>query len=156
MRKIKLKEAKMNLIKRKNDWLFDPFKEFDGLLGPVFSGFFGAEHPPFSGAWAPAVDVHDAGDKLIVKADLPGLDKKNIQVAVNGDLLTIKGEKKKSDKVKEGDYYRAERYYGSFQRNIRLAHKVDTRKVRAAFKDGVLELLLPKSEPSGEKRINIE
>ena len=146
----------MNLIKRKNNWLFDPFKEFDSFFGNSFPSIFNNEVSLLNGEWIPAIDIHDEGDKLVVKAELPGLDKKSIQVAVNNDILSIKGEKKKDEKIKEENYCRTERYYGSFQRNIRLSSNIDINKVKASFKDGILELILPKSDVPKEKRINIE
>ena len=85
----------MNLIKRKNNWVFDPFREFGSFFGTPLSGMFGNELSLLRGEYLPAIDIHDAGDRLVVKAELPGLDKKSIQVAVNGDILSIKGEKKK-------------------------------------------------------------
>ena len=146
----------MNLIKRKNNWLFDPFKELDSFFGLPFPSLFDSEHPFLTGSWVPAIDIHDEKDRLVVKAELPGMDKKSVHVVVNGDVLSIRGEKKKDNKIKKEDYYRTERYYGSFQRNIRLANQIDTGKIKASFKDGVLELVLPKKESSKEKAIDIE
>ncbi|MCK5015042.1 MAG: Hsp20/alpha crystallin family protein [Candidatus Omnitrophica bacterium] len=154
----------MNLIKkRKNNWLYDPFSEiddiqkgFDDFFGFPLSKLLGYETPAFAGLWVPAIDVHDEGDRYVVKAELPGMEKKNVQVSVNGNILSIKGEKKKDNKIKEEHCCRTERYYGSFQRNIRLANHVDIGKIKASFKDGVLELALPKNESAKLKSIDIE
>lgn len=154
----------MNLIKRiQNQCGCAPYNEmdeiqrtFDDFFGFPFPKLLGFETPYFAGAWVPAIDVHDEENRYVVKAELPGLDKKNVQVSVNGDILTIKGEKKKESKVKEESCCRSERYYGSFQRNIRLANQVDTGKIKASFKDGVLELTLPKKESAKPKSIDIE
>lgn len=154
----------MNLIKRiKNNWLSDPFNDiddiqssFDNFFGFPMTKLLGNEMPFFAGTWLPAIDVHDEKDRYVVKAELPGLDKKNVRVSVNDDILSIKGEKKKDNQIKEENCCRTERYYGSFQRNIRLANHVDIGKIKASFKDGVLELILPKNESAKPKSIDIE
>lgn len=106
--------------------------------------------------WLPTVDVAETKDKLVVKADLPGVDKKDVKVSVSGDLLTIKGEKKKEEEEKDEQHYCVERYYGSFQRVIPLPSNVKSDKVKANFDKGVLKVTLPKVEEAKQKEIDIE
>lgn len=103
----------------------------------------------------PAVDLYEQKDEIIVKAELPGLTKDDIEVNISDKLLTIKGEKKKEDEVKEEDYYRSERAYGAFVRSVELPAEVTLEKVKAAFTNGVLEIRLPKSEQAKQKEFRV-
>jgi HSP20 family protein len=105
--------------------------------------------------WMPAVDVFEKDDKFIVKAELPGMKEEDIDVSVVGDALMIKGEKKTESEVKEADYYRCERSYGSFYRSIPLPSTVDANKIEADFEDGVLEITLPKSPEVKPKKVAV-
>jgi HSP20 family protein len=105
---------------------------------------------------APAVDLFEEKDDIVVKAELPGIEKDNIEVNVADHHLTIKGEKKKEEEVKEENYYRCERSYGSFLRTIELPKDVKADKVKAAFKNGVLEVRLPKTEEAKAKEIKVK
>lgn len=106
--------------------------------------------------WAPAVDIVDDKDQIRVKADIPGMKKEDIEVNVENDILTIKGEKKEEKEVKEKDYVRSERYYGAFHRSFSLPASVDSAKVNAVYKDGVLEVTLPKKEGAKPKQTKVE
>jgi HSP20 family protein len=106
-------------------------------------------------AWVPAVDVFEKDDKFVVKAELPGMKEEDVDVSVVGDTLSIKGEKKTETEVKEEDYYRSERTYGSFYRSIPLPSTVDVDKIEASFEDGVLEVTLPKSAKVKPKKIAV-
>ena len=105
--------------------------------------------------WMPAVDVFEKDDKFVVKAEVPGMKEEDIDVSVIGDTLMIKGEKKTESEVKEADYYRCERSYGSFYRSIPLPSTVDTNKIEADFEDGVLEVSLPKSAEVKPKKVAV-
>jgi HSP20 family protein len=105
---------------------------------------------------APAVDLFEEKDDIVVKAELPGIEKDNIEVNVSDHHLTIKGEKKKEEEVKQENYYRCERSYGSFLRTLELPADVKADKVKAAFKNGVLEVRLPKTEEAKAKEIKIK
>ena len=105
---------------------------------------------------APAVDVYEQKDDLIVKAEIPGLTKDEIDISLDGSTLTIKGEKKKEEEVKEDDYYRCERSYGAFARSIDLPVAVQTDKVNASFKNGVLEIRLPKTEEAKKSVVKVK
>ena len=106
--------------------------------------------------WAPAVDIVDEKDQIKVRADLPGLKKEDIEVSVDNDVLTIKGEKKEEKETKGKDYIRSERYYGAFHRAFSLPASVDASKVNAAYKEGVLEITLPKKEGAKPKQTKVE
>ncbi len=131
-------------------------KEMNRLLGFTFPGINDGEAGILSSRWAPALDIYDTKDNLVIKADLPGLEKEEIDVSVVDNRLTIRGEKKKDAQVKEEDYLRTERYYGSFQRMIVLPAEIDANKVNATFKDGVLELTLGKKEEAKPKHIKVD
>lgn len=108
------------------------------------------------GAEFPLIEIYDEKDDIVVKAELPGMQKEELEINLADDVLTIKGEKKKEEEVKEKDYYFSERSYGSFERSVDIPKKVLPDKVKASFKDGVLEVRLQKSEPERKKEIKIK
>jgi HSP20 family protein len=113
---------------------------FDRFAAPVWEPF-----EMVAGDWAPMLDVSEAKDAMVVTAEVPGVDPKEIEIALTGDLLTLKGEKEKAKEEKEEHYHRVERTYGTFLRTIRLPMAVDGSKVTATFKNGVLVVTLPKT-----------
>jgi len=148
---------------KRNDWLADPFRELEGLQREMNRLFdFSLMRSPMGdatllgGQWAPAIDVYDSKDNILVKAELPGLTKDEIEVSVHDNNLIIKGEKKKDTEVKEEDYYKTERFYGSFYRTVLLPTAVEADKVVAKYEDGVLSLILPKKEEAKPKQITID
>lgn len=104
----------------------------------------------------PSVDLYEEKDDIVVKAELPGIEKDNIEVNLSGHRLTIKGEKKQEAEVKKEGYYKSERSYGAFARTLELPREVQTDKVKAAFKNGILEIRLPKSEEAKKKEIQVK
>lgn len=102
------------------------------------------------------MDISETDGKVQVKAELPGLEAKDIDVDVSGDVLTLGGEKKMEEEQKDERYYYRERYAGSFQRSFRLPSGVESDKVDAEFKNGVLTINIPKSEESKQKKIKIK
>ena len=106
--------------------------------------------------WAPAFDVSETEKELIVKAEVPGMDKKDIHINLSEGLLTIKGEKKQEKKDEKENYHCVERRYGTFSRTMRLPFEVEAAKVNATYNDGVLKLTLPKAEPAKAKEIEIK
>jgi HSP20 family protein len=128
-------------------------------MNRLFNEFFGRtegqEGSWASGAWAPPVDIHETDDALILKAELPGFSKDDVNVELKDNSLTLKGQRQDEKEVKEEQYHRRERTYGSFQRTFMLPATVDSEKVTASYKDGVLELRLPKREAAKPKRITI-
>ena len=109
----------------------------------------------FSKGWAPMADISETKDKLIVKAELPGLDPEDIKLSLSGDLLTIKGEKKKEKEEKDEHHYSLERYSGEFQRSFRLPVEVQADKIDAKFDKGVLTIAMPKTAKTQKKEIKI-
>ena len=104
----------------------------------------------------PSADISETKDKLLIKAELPGLEAKDINVSVSGDLLTIKGEKKKEEEEKDEHHHFVERYYGSFQRSFRLPVSVQSDKVEATFDKGVLNITLLKKKEAEKKEIEVK
>jgi HSP20 family protein len=104
----------------------------------------------------PALDVYDEGDKIVVKAELPGLTKDDVEIIVRDRELIIKGEKKKEEEIKEENYYYSERSFGKFSRTIRLPTDIKLDEVKAKFRNGVLEIELPKVEEARPKEIKVE
>ena len=111
---------------------------------------------------APAVsmtcDIYEDNGNVMVKAELPGMTKEDLDVKIANDVLTISGQKKKEEKVQQKDYYRMERSYGAFSRSFSLPASVQMEKIKAHFKDGILEVIIPKTEEAmrKEKKIKIE
>jgi HSP20 family protein len=128
-------------------------------MNRLFNEFFGRsegqEGTWMAGTWAPPVDIHETDDALILKAELPGFSKDDVNVEIKDNTLTLKGQRQDEKEVKEEQYHRRERSYGSFQRTFMLPAIVDAEKATATYKDGVLELRLPKRETAKPKRIAV-
>ena len=107
------------------------------------------------GSWYPAVDMFDNGDKIVIKAELPGMDKKDISVDIEDRVLTLSGERSYDNEVKEENYYRRERASGTFKRAFNLPADVNSDKIKADFKDGVLKVEIPKPESKKPKQITV-
>ncbi len=132
---------------------------FRGEIDRLFNDFF--TRSPFGrfieGAdWVPAIDLSETGTEIVIHAEIPGMDAKDIDISLNGRLLTIKGERKQEQKDKDKDYHRVERRYGSFSRSFELPADVDANKVKAEYKDGILRLNLPKTEEQSVKKIEVK
>jgi HSP20 family protein len=106
--------------------------------------------------WTPLVDMSETKDNFVVKAELPGLDPKEVNVTVSGDILTIKGEKKQEEEEKDEHRHYMERFYGSFQRTFRLPDNVKTDQIEATFDKGILKVTFPKTEETKKKEIEIK
>lgn len=133
------------------------FSEMDDMLKKMWYGFpFHNLEADMDIGWSPRLDVSETDKGLEIVADLPGMDKKDISVSLEDNLLTIKGEKKEEKESKDKHYHTIERRSGSFYRAIRLPVEVEKDKVEAAFKDGVLTLRLPKSKEAKKKVAQIE
>jgi HSP20 family protein len=105
--------------------------------------------------WAPAVDIFENEHELVVKADLPDVDPKALDIRVENNILTIRGDRKFEKKTTEGSYLRVERSYGSFARSFSLANTVNTEAIKADYRDGVLSLSIPKREEAKPKQIRV-
>ena len=144
---------------------WQPFRDLASLqerMNRVFEDSFrGIDRPKdddwaLGGSWAPLVDIYERDGNLELKAELPGVDHKDVDVRIENNVLTLKGERKVDHEVKRDNYHRVERAYGAFTRAFTLPTTVDTTKVKADFKDGVLRIVLPKREESKPKQVQIE
>jgi len=109
----------------------------------------------FAGGWLPAVDLYEDKDNLYLRAELPGLDKKDIDISLHDGVLALSGERKPDEKYKDAELYRSERFFGRFQRTITLPSPVSEERVKATYKDGVLNLVLPKTEAAKPRQIEV-
>lgn len=137
--------------------LWDVDRWFDDFFRNPFAPF---RFPAFRAAAAqeivPFVDLFEEGGDVVLKAELPGLKKEDIEVTLTEGEVTLSGEKKKEEEVKQKDYYKWERYYGSFCRTFELPAEVNADKVKSTFKNGVLEVRMPKSEKAKSKEVKIK
>lgn len=129
---------------------WDPFGELNSIRD-TFNRMFGGQ------AWLPTTDVIDRRTELVVRADLPGVDQKDLEVTVDEDSLTLRGQTRSAAEGEEGNYYRRERAYGSFTRVIPLNVRVKPDEAQATFKNGLLEVVLPKADQTatGARRLEI-
>ncbi|MDZ7723311.1 MAG: Hsp20/alpha crystallin family protein [candidate division KSB1 bacterium] len=139
----------MNLTKYNRNWpsyprLFDRF--FDDFLRETEDSM----------VWTPRMDVKENKNSYTVMTDLPGLEKKDIDVSIQDNVLTVKGERRQVETNKDENSHFEERYYGTFQRSVTLPGKVDDKKVKAEYTEGVLKLTLPKAEEAKSKQIEIQ
>ncbi len=145
-------------------WGLRPWRSFEEMrreMDRLFEDYFGRRAVPAGRealeerVWAPAVDVFDKGKELVVTAELPGVEKKDVKVTVEGDVLTLRGERRTDEKVKDENYYACERCYGSFSRSLYLPVKVEAGKIKSELKNGILTLTLPKAKEAKPKEIEI-
>jgi HSP20 family protein len=129
-------------------------KDFDRLFREAFTPGFG-EGELSTRTWAPPVDIFENESSIVLKAELPGVDPKDVEVRVEDNTLYLKGERKFEKETKEENYHRIERSYGSFARSFSLPNSIDAEKVGADYKDGLLTLTLPKREEAKPKAIKI-
>ena len=115
-----------------------------------------AEEGIAASTWSPAVDIYETPETIVMKADLPGLSREDIEIQILDNTLTLRGERRFAKDVEQENYLRIERAYGAFQRNFTLPATAQQDKIRAVFRDGVLELMLPKVEGTKPKKIAIE
>ena len=136
---------------------FDPFgKSFDRLLEETVRALSpNTSRDSEQEAWSPKVDIYEDDDRYILKADLPGLNKEDIQVDLNDKTLRISGEKKDVEKTSKDNYVRLERKYGKFVRSFTVSDNIVTQNIKANYKDGVLEVTLPKKEEAKPKQLKV-
>ena len=142
---------------------WDPFGEISSLhreMDWLFSHYLGRVGSEEEGlaprAWAPAVDIYETDEKMVIKVELPGLKKEDIDIEVRDSTLTLKGERKFEKEIKRENYHRVERAYGSFQRSFTLPSTVKQEAIEASFKEGILEISLPKAEEVKPKKLAIK
>jgi len=145
---------------------WSPFKEFTDLqreMDSLFDEFFGRRALPSriakpsraSGVYFPPVDVYEKADEMVIKVGIPGVKKEDVEVSLLENTLTIKGQRSKDTDVREEDYYYLEQHYGSFSRSITFPVELDPEDMKASYKDGVLEIIIPKSKKEKPKQIEI-
>ncbi len=141
-------------------WNWSPFEPLTNLQTEVNRLFnaatwgFNRDADLFSG-WTPALDLVEEKDNLVAKVELPGVKKEEIEISVHDGVLTISGERKSEEEVKEGESVRSERYFGRFQRSFSLPKPVAVEKAKANYKDGILTVTLPKTEEAKPKQIAV-
>ncbi len=144
----------------RNLMTWDPFREVS-LLRDEMERFFDSLSGRYPRErteviWGPPVDVEETDEEIIVRAELPGMNKDDIKVSVMGDVLTINGERKHESEQKGKTFHRVERLYGKFQRSLTLPCEVESEKAKASYKNGVLELTLPKTARTKSREITIK
>lgn len=141
---------------------WDPFKELVSMqdrMNRLFGDYFmkpTVGEREMTGEWLPAVDIYEDADGVVIKAELPEMDMKDIDVKIEDNTLRIRGERKMEKEEKRENYQRMERYYGSFSRIFSLPSTVDQENVKATYDRGVLKITLTKKEETKPKKINIE
>jgi HSP20 family protein len=138
---------------------WEPFRDMLNLradMDKVFKSFFSGFPEEKEGYWAPIIDIEEDKDNFVVKVEIPGMKKDDIKVAVHGNILTVSGERKHEQDVKDKTYHRIERAYGRFSRTITLPSEVDADTIKASYKDGLLKINLPKPESKKPKQIDVE
>lgn len=146
----------MNLTK------WDPLSELEAMSSHL-NRIFGRPALPGAAAhdmlkmadWTPSVDISETDKEFVIKAEIPGVKKEDVKVTIESGMLTIKGERKMEKEEKGKKFHRVERSYGSFVRSFRIPDGVDESKVKAEFKDGVMNVALPKSEKAKSKALEI-
>jgi len=129
---------------------------FEDALPRPFTPFFPRLRVGIEEELMPEVDMFESNGDLVLKAELPGMKKEDIEVTLTDGSITISGEKKKEDEVKKKDYYKLERSYGSFCRTFSLPTDVKGDQVKSTFKDGILEVRMPKSEAAKSKEVKVK
>ena len=150
-----MEEMIMNIIK------YDPFRELRSLQDEMTRLFVGAvprgagREELAGGSWAPGVDIYEDKDRLVLEADLPGMDREDFDISVENNVITLKGERKFENKVEGDNYHRIERSYGSFTRSFTLPQSVTAEGATADFENGILRVSLPKREETKARKIEI-
>jgi HSP20 family protein len=136
---------------------FDQLATMRDEINRLFDSSFGefVRTPDLFGGWTPALDLYEDKDNLIVRAELPGLKKDDIEISLNQGTLAISGERKAEARSEGTDVHREERFYGRFQRTLDLPKPVQAERVAASYKDGILTVTLPKTEEAKPKQIEV-
>ena len=139
---------------------WDPFREmedvFDRFGRAIGWPRRGTQEVMATGDWAPRVDIAETDNEFTIKAEIPEVKKEDVKVTVDSGVLTIRGERKQEKEEKDKKFHRVERYYGSFTRSFTLPDNVDESKIEASFKDGMLNLQIPKTEAAKPKAIEVK
>ena len=127
-------------------------------MNRIFDDFFGRRPTPVifrESAWSPNVDIAKTDGEIVVKAELPGMTKEDVHISITDNTLTLEGEKKQENEIKEEKYHRVERSYGKFQRSFTLPKGIQAEKIKASFKNGILNINIPKAEEVKPKQTEI-
>lgn len=139
---------------------WDPFREMEDMLGRYARAVTvpptGNQEVVATGDWAPRVDIAETDTEFIIKAEIPDVKKEDVKVTVDNGILTIRGERKQEKEEKNKKFHRVERFYGSFTRSFTLPDNVDESKIDASFKDGMLNLIVPKTEKTKPKALDVK
>jgi len=141
---------------------WDPFRDLlsiQGRMNRLFEQTLSrsrSEEGIAASTWTPTVDIYETPETIVLKAELPGLSREDIEIQIRDNALTLKGERRFAKDAQQENYLRIERAYGAFQRSFTLPATIQQDKIRAVFRDGVLELTLPKAEEAKSKKIAIE
>jgi HSP20 family protein len=130
---------------------WDPFRGWMNLQQPLPSGTEGSCR-----TWAPVVDIYEKGDDLVICAEIPGLEQDDVEISIENSTLLLRGERKRKTEFEDKDAHRLERKFGSFTRSFTLPKTVDSNRISASYKDGVLELTLPKVAQAKPRKIEIK
>jgi HSP20 family protein len=140
---------------------YNPFRELrtmqdqmNRMLDMAWNREFGEELK--EGVWQPPVDIYEDEQSVVIKAEVPDVEQKDIEVRIENNTLTLKGERKHSSEIKKENYYRVERYFGQFQRSFSLPQSIDQDKVQATCEKGILTIILPKRDEMKPKQISVE
>lgn len=140
---------------------YNPFRELrtmqdqmNRMLDMAWNREFGEELK--EGVWQPPVDIYEDDQSVVIKAEIPDVDQKDIDIRIENNTLTLRGERKHASEVKKENYYRVERYFGHFQRSFSLPSSIDQEKVQAACDKGILTITLPKRAEKKPKQISVE
>lgn len=142
---------------------FEPFRELaqmqdriNRIFGDAYTRRYDNDDVMQRGEWLPPVDIFENGDQeIVLRAELPGVAKEDIDIRVENNTLTLKGERKREAEVKNEQYHRVERSYGTFSRSFSLPSRIDSEKVRADYRDGVLSITLPVKEEAKPRQISV-
>jgi len=141
---------------------WDPFRNVAALQDRInrifdesFSRTADVDDDISMSAWKPSVDIYETDEAIILKAELPGINKEDVSVEIKDNVLTLRGERVEDKEIKEGSYFRKERCFGTFSRAFNLQHRVQPDKIKAKFKDGILEIEIPKPEEEKPKQITV-
>lgn len=158
---MKTKQKQIDVVPRHELSLVDEMdRAFDTLMGGWMRPFRGM-FPEWARAEGlvetpvPRIEAIDRDEEILVRAELPGVDKKDLDLTLTGQVLTLRGERKREEHEEKGDYIRSEIAFGGFSRSIRLPHDVDIEHAKAEFKNGVLEVHLPKLKKTVHRQINV-
>lgn len=135
---------------------FDRLASLRDEMNRLFDFSFPSRDSGLFSGWSPALDVYDEKDSLLVKVELPGMKKEDIQINLQNGVLTVSGERKHEFEKKEGETFRSERYFGKFQRSVTLPTQVAPDGIKASYKDGVLAIRLPKAEEAKPRQIDVD